>query len=382
MYFVTLVLKNLLRRKIRTSLTVIGNSIAVLVVICLVGISTDFRDSLIRSYEKRGVDLIVVRSGRTERLTSKIDQNVAQQILAIPGVAEVEGGLVEIVSSDEANLTMMPMMGRTADSFLMRELTILKGRVLRPEDTQSCLLGALVADQLNKQPGDTLELEGEPFKVLGVYESYNSFDNSAVMVLRSELQRLFDSVGQVTGFSVRLDPLLDDPDLSKRVETQIEALDDKGGKSWNLSAMPTRDFMNTTVQMRAAVSMGWVTSAIALFIGAVGMLNTMLMSVFERTKEIGILRALGWRKSRILAMILLESFALSAAGAVTGIVSAWVLVNILHQIHLFRIAVPPHLNLLAITQGCLIAVMVGAIGGIYPAMRAMQIAPTEAIRHE
>jgi putative ABC transport system permease protein len=382
MYFVTLVLKNLLRRKVRTSLTVFGNSIAVLVVICLVGISTDFRDSLIRSYEKRGVDLIIVRSGRTERLTSKVDQDVANQILAIPGVSEVEGGLVEIVSSDESNLTMVPMMGRTADSFLMRELTVLKGRILTEADKQCCLLGALLAEQLEKQLGDSVDVEGEKFKVVGVYESFNSFDNSAVMVLRSELQRLFDSPNQVTGFSVRLDPKSEDPELAKRVETRIEALADTAGKSWSLSAMPTRDFMSSTIQMRVAVSMGWVTSAIALLIGAVGMLNTMLMSVFERTKEIGILRALGWRKSRIVAMILLESLALSIGGALVGVIGAYLLVTIMHQIPLFRIAVPPHLNLMAIVQGCAIALAVGAIGGIYPAMRAMHIPPTEAIRHE
>lgn len=382
MYFVSLVLKNLFRRKVRTSLTIFGNSLAVLVVICLVGISTDFRDSLSQSYEQRGVDIIVVRSGRTERLTSKVDETVAEQIKAIPGVVEVEGGLVDLSSSDEGALSILPIMGRTADSFLMRDLHILQGRKLQVADAQGCLLGTLLAEQLNKKLGDSMEIEGETFQVVGVFESFNSFDNSSVMILRPVLQRLLDCPGKVTGFSVQLDTRAEDAQLAERVERQIEQLTDAQGHTWGLSAMPSRDFMNTTFQMRVAIAMGWATSAIALLIGSVGMLNTMLMSVFERTKELGILRAIGWRQQRILQMILCESVVLSLGGVAAGIVGSYLLVNLLHQFQLFRLIVPTHLNPWAIVQGSVIAIAVGLIGGIYPALRAMHIPPTEAIRHE
>lgn len=382
MFFSTFVLKNLIRRKVRTTLTMLGISIAVVVVICLVGVSDDFRESLVHSYEKQGVDLIVVRAKRAQRVSSSIDQSVAEQIKALPGVADVEGGLMDIVSSDESHLDLTPVIGRQPDSFLVRDLRMKSGRRLTKTDLRCAMLGALIAEHTEKQVGDQIDVEGEPFTVVGVYEAFNSFDNGAILVLRSELQRLLDRPNEVTGFSVRLDPQRLTEETVRTVESQIEELRDKNGKSWNLSAMQTRDFMNSVFEMQAARSMAWVTSFVALLIGAVGMLNTMLMSVFERTREMGILRAIGWRKSRIMTVILCESLLMSAGGALIGTIGAMIFISLLHQLPAAQIVVPTTVNPFAVVQGVVVALAMGLLGGLYPAWRAMHIPLTEAIRHE
>jgi putative ABC transport system permease protein len=125
-----------------------------------------------------------------------------------------------------------------------------------------------------------------------------------------------------------------------------------------------------------------MTSAIALIIGAVGVLNTMIMSVLERTREIGILRAIGWRKIRVVRLILYESVLLSLLGAAVGIGAAVVLTRALTWWPVVNGLVRGDVAPAVIIQGFLIALAVGLIGGAYPAYRGAHLLPTEALRHE
>ena len=128
--------------------------------------------------------------------------------------------------------------------------------------------------------------------------------------------------------------------------------------------------------------MAWVTSAVALVIGAVGMLNTMIMSVFERTREIGILRAIGWGRWRVVRMILTESILLSLAGGVVGAGGAIALVRVLANQPAVAGMVSGDVAPIVIAQGFAIALCVGLLGAAYPAYRGAQLLPTEALRHE
>ena len=120
--------------------------------------------------------------------------------------------------------------------------------------------------------------------------------------------------GQATGLVIAAkssDPAYLDA-LRRRIETAIPSV----------AATPARDYVVADTQIRLAQAMAWTTAAVAMILGAVGMLNTMLMSIFERTREIGILRAVGWRRRRVLALILGESLAIALAGTILGVVLA------------------------------------------------------------
>ena len=122
-------------------------------------------------------------------------------------------------------------------------------------------------------------------------------------------------------------------------------------------------------EMRIMQAVAWLVSAIALIIGAIGMLNTMMMSVFERTYEIGVLRALGWRKRRIVKMILCEALVLSLAGAVVGGVGGMLLLQGLSHLPWINGLLPGGVAPIVFVYGLVIAVLMGLTGGLYPAIR-------------
>ena len=111
------------------------------------------------------------------------------------------------------------------------------------------------------------------------------------------------------------------------------------------------------------------------------MLNTMIMSVFERTKEIGVL-AIGWGRLRVVKMIIMESMLLSVIGGVVGALGAIALAKVLSQVPAAAGVVDGNLAWTVILEGFLIALGVGFLGALYPAYRARQLLPTEALRHE
>ncbi|MGH7223179.1 MAG: ABC transporter permease [Gemmataceae bacterium] len=382
MRFYQFILKNLLQRKARSALTILGVAVAVTAVVALVGIADGFERSFRDLYERRGVDLIVVRAGSSEHLSSSVPQQVGEQLRALPGVRAVSPGLMDVVSFEEANLTSVALQGWASDSFLFDDLQLLSGRRLRPSDEDGVLLGMILAKNLGKTTGETIEIANRPFTVVGVFESSNPLENGSAVLLIGSLQSLMDRPHQVTGFQVILENAPDKKALIERVRQEIESLRNSRGRPWGIAATTVRDYVRNTSQIRMAEAMAWMTSVIALVIGAVGVLNTMIMSVFERTREIGILRAIGWRKTRVVRLILYESVLLSIAGAIAGIVAAVGLIHALTWWPMVNGMIRGDVAPSVMIQGFFIALAVGLLGGAYPAYRGAHLLPTEALRHE
>ncbi len=376
MRFHTFVLKNVARRPVRSALTVLGMAIAVGAVVSLVGISQGFQKSFLSMYSKRKVALIVVRAGAKQRLLSVVNTSLGEKIAAIPGVKQVNAGLIDMTSSPDLDTAMgIVVQGWPADCELFDDLEMLQGSRLIAGDHGKILLGRILAQSLGKKVGDTLTLYDEKFEIKGIYDAHTVYENGGALMLLEDLQKPTDREGKVSGFSVVLDHPKDQAEVD-RVRHQIEALDK------NLAATPTQEFVSSTTELQIADAMAWITSAVALIIGVVFILSTMLMSVSERTREIGILRAIGWGRGRIVRMILLESVLLSLSGGVAGTVIAIVMTQVLSRMPAVAGMIDSNIPPPVIGQGFLIAVLVGLIAAAYPAYYGAQLLPTEAIRHE
>jgi len=376
MRFLTFVTKNLVRRPFRSVLTVIGIALAVGAMVALVGISNGFVESFIQLYQGRGVDLVVVRAGVAERLTSALEESIGDKIRALPGVRDVTGIMMDVVSFPDLNLYGVAIAGWQPDAFLLDNLNFTSGRRLTAQDGRVVMLGSILAKNMGKHVGDKVDVfEDEPFEVVGIFESFNMVENGSMIVSLAELQRLIDRRGRVNMFNVIVENKADEAAV-ERIRHEIEAL------APGLSVMTSEGFVTSDAQIRAARAMTWMTSIVALVIGSVGVLNTMVMSVFERTQEIGILRAIGWRKSRVMRMILVEAVLLSLGGAVLGILGAVAITTSLSRLPSFSNIIASGIAPQVIGQGLLIALILGLIGGTYPAIYAALLQPTKAIRHE
>lgn len=376
MRFNKLVFKNLVRRPARSLLTVSGIAVAVAAVVALVGISRGFEHSLLKIYKLQKVDLIVSRQGAIQSMASTLDESLGPQIAKLQGVKEVSPGLVDVVSFADYDLIGVVVQGRPVDSFLVNGLKVIKGKNLEPGVENQVILGKVLAQNLGVKIGDPLEvISGFPFTVVGIYDAQNVFENGAVVMKLEEMQKLMDRPGEVSAFvvSTTSHDRAEIEDLCERIKALAPG---------RLDAKPASDFVDSRREIQMARGVAWLTSTIALVVGTIGMLNTMMTTVFERTREIAVLRAIGWRRKNVMKLILSESVMLGIVGAFVGIILAVVLTQVLSRMPASGNVVSGYIAPAIMLQGFLVALGVGLIGGIYPAYRASLMQPVEALRQE
>ncbi len=371
--FTGFVWKNLQRRRLRTLLTLCGIGMAIGAFVGLVGFSRAFEQAWLRIYSSSGTDIAVIQE---TFLSTSMDESDQSKLLALPSVAQAAPVIYNLMDlTPEVNALVY---GWKADSYELESLDILSGRAFR-DGQPEVMLGDLLAQDLKKKPGDTLEIQGSTFTVCGVYHASSALETDAVIMPLDQIQNLSSLQGKVSTFHVRLKPApkgVSQDEYLKRAQAQIEAA------LPGLRAVPAAERASNNQLVELARASTWGTSAIALIIGILGIANTMAMSVFERTREIGILRALGWKRWQVLALIQFEAAALGLGGGFLGIVLGWCALHVLAALPqtatIVSTAVP--VSLFADALG--IAVLAGLAAGALPAWRGAKLSPVEALRHD
>ncbi len=215
MGFLTFITRNMLGRPARTVLTVLGLGVGIAAVVMLTGISWGFERSMTAAYTSRGIDLVVVRAGVSDQLSSNLEQALGDTIRGVPGVESVAPSLMDAVSFEEANLASVLASGWEPGGLLIRGLRMVDGRAIELGDSRSVMLGRILALNLGKKVGDTASIAGEPFRVVGIYESDSLFETGGLVVPLAELQRMMGRKGVVTGFVVVARPGVDVKALGK-----------------------------------------------------------------------------------------------------------------------------------------------------------------------
>jgi len=369
----TIAAKNLRRRPVRSALTAAGLAAAVAAIVALVGVAESFESSFLALYTRRGADLVVQRRGGAVQLSKGVSLKLGEQIRGLPGAGQVIGGLMDMVAFEDHDLFMVIVNGWEPTCPVLDRVKIKAGRRLQAGDKDCVMLGRVLAANLGKQPGDTVEVYAQPFHVVGVFESFSVYENGAVFMLLDDLQKQMDRPGQVTGYIVQADPP-GDPRAIDALRSRIEALDPE------IAATPCAEFVASLNQMRVTRVMSWVISAVACLMGAFGILNTMAMSVFERRTEIGAFRAMGWRTWRVVVLIAEESLLPAGAGSIVGVAGGFVAIFALAHWHVTSGLVQGDLPLRAVCEGLALAAVMAILGAAYPALRFARLAPVEALR--
>ncbi|MEM1070452.1 MAG: ABC transporter permease [Planctomycetota bacterium] len=376
MWFSTFLFKNLRRRPLRSLLTITAVALGVGAVVSLVGIAVGFKASFLKLYGEVGVDLLVIKGRVGRQLESGIPESICDQILAIDGVEEVIPGLNDVISFPDQDLYMVVVNGFVPESKVFEHFQLRDGRYLREADAKKIMLGQILAENLDKQVGDQVEVyEEEFFEVVGIFDSFSVIESGSLVMSMHELQPLIGREEQVLGISV-LTTDSTDSDALNRIRGQIEALEP------GIVAREAREHIDSLTEIQLASAMAWLTSAIALLIGGVGVMNTMIMTVQERTREIGVLRAIGWRRIRVIKMILAESLILGAIGALVGVIGTVIIVKTLTSLPTVNGLIDGQIQPIVVVYGIVLAMVVGLAGGLVPALIASRMTPTDALRQE
>ncbi len=387
MRFFSFVAKNVLRRPVRSLLTGLGIAVAITAVVALLGVSDGFEKTQLSLLTARDVDLIVVGAGLSTMDTARLDESILDQLQDDPKIGAKIARITPLLM-DKVKLQSSPipivLRGYPGDSAALANMQVQPGgKTLNSSEKDGVLLGSILARNLGKKVGETVEIELKKFTVAGIYNGSSPFEDSGAIALLPTLQKLMARPGQVSEFDIVLKKgLVANASAMTAIREAVKNLKGPKGDLYHLDAVTTEEYVSNSNEIKLSKAMAWMTSAIALVIGAVGMLNTMIMSVLERTQEIGILRAIGWRKSRIMRMILGETFVLSLAGALLGIVAAVVLTKLLAALPAAQGLVQPNISPTVIGTGLVMALVVGLVGGAYPAIRGASLPPTEALRYE
>ena len=359
--------RNLWRRRTRTALTLLGIGISIAAIVALGGIAQGMVETFTRIMWDSQTDLMAIEAGIDSDF-SAIDERVGARIAARPDVEAVSGMIMTGVNTDR--MPMALVFGYHPREFAIRRFRIVEGEPLGGR--RQVIVGRRAAEQLGLEVGDTLRVLESNFRVVGIYETGLAFEEIGMVIGLQETQALTGRPRQVQLYAINLR----DPGQAEVVQDELAAIFP------DIDFALTSELAESMSDFQVLEEMVEQVSFLAVFVGAVGMLNTMLMSVLERTQEIGVLRALGWRRRHVLGMVLRESLVLGAVGGVCGIILGFGLAGLLGLVPGTFGALEPLYTPQLFVQAIVVALVAGVVGGLYPAWRATRMRPVEALRYE
>jgi putative ABC transport system permease protein len=402
MDYLLLAIKNLLRRKMRSLLTLLGIGFAVAVLYAFQEFQREYEQGMQQQINQLGAHIMVVPKGCPYEAATIVlhggkwprymDESYFDRIRRTPGISEAAPILMDaMINTTTQNNTIF--LGITGDYGKLRSKWKIRGREFSGPASREVILGTTVADKLKLKPGDVYRLrqdasgraagkEDADMRVVGVLERTGTQDDGLVFMPLHTLQEIFKLPGKIVVVLVRSERI--DSASIDRVSQDLRSL---GG---NMNIFPLSELVTNTAQLMQ-VTRAFVLAIVlvALGIGAAGVLNTILMAVFERTREIGMMKAIGASSRDIFSLILTETVLLCTFGGLAGIGVAagcargieWFLRSVLAT----QFSELPDTRLIGMSAGVMLScvafsVGLGVLAGFYPAWRASAVKPIEAIR--
>jgi putative ABC transport system permease protein len=398
--YLTLAFRNLKKRKLRSWLTMLGIFISIAAIFVLIAVSLGFQVAVEEQFRLLGTDKIFVMpqgqlAGPGTSGAVSLKEKDAEVVERVPGVREISYFYIanaEVEYNKEKRFFMVVGMpeGKTK---VMEETNAYKpdeGSLLRASDTGKIMIGSQY--KYNKvfnnplKAGDKLTINGVEFKVSCILQPIgNPQDDKLIYMYFDEFKQISNST-DVQQMIVQINPGEDIQEVAKRIEKKL--IDTRGltEKTKDFTLLTPEELLSSFGSILSIVT-GFLlgVAAISLLVGAIGITNTMYTSVLERTKEIGVMKAVGAKNSDILTIFLIESGLLGLTGGLIGVLLGmgigksieYIAINFIGT-NLLRVVFPSYLII-----GCLVfAFLVGAISGTWPAYRASKIRPVDALRYE
>ena len=370
--FIGLILRQIRSRPLRTGLTAVAVAIGVTAVMALGVLTTSLKVTATQLLQVGNADFTVAQKHTDDLINSTISEEDIAAVNRLPGVSSAIGALL---STDEYNADnpLVIEVGLDPRQQAPFGVDILEGRSYTAGADDEAMLGYVFAKKIGKRVGDTVTIGDHGYRVTGLYATNVSFGNSTVMFPLGNLQGRNRLSGQVSLGFVKVDPSANVARVRAAIERQfpqlttIESASDYGRADRNLTLI-------------SAANTGG--SILAAMIAITGVLNTSLLSFFERIREFGIYRSIGWTRGRVIRLVIGETVVVSIAGAIAGLAFGWLAINVLQHLRPLRGIFVPVYGSSIFVRSLLFALVVALVGAAYPALRAAFVAPLNALRRE
>ncbi len=362
-----MIFKNLWRRRTRSFLTILGIAIGVAAVVALSTIA----DAFLQNYGGAvglSNDLLVSQANSFDVAFSNLDEDLGQRLQSVPGVEEVEAGVYGWIVTDE--MPFFLIFGYEPNTVAMQHYRIVEGKPVT--GPKQIIIGQQAAEGLKKKIDDKLRIYGVPYQIVGIYETGQGMEESGGVVVLEDAQDIVRKQREVSLFQVGLTR---GADIDQVIE-RIEAIDD------DILASKSSEYEVNEAYAGYMEGFALGIAAIAVIIGGLGMMNAMVMSVLERTREIGTLRAVGWSRWRVMQMIIGETLLLSFIGGIAGIFLGIGLTELAAAAPGVGGLMEGSYSADVMVKGMMTAILLGLVGGVYPAWVASNLQPVEALRYE
>ncbi len=364
--------RNLHRQPLRTILTALGVSLGVVAIVSFGAMTKGLWVSTNAAIHFAGGNMMVFQAGAAADILSTLDEKQAgEALLADPDVVKASATLWHLLPAEPPKMPFIFTIGLRPEPMRENSRRLISGRY--PEADDEVLLGRIAARTLEKEVDQAVQLSRETFKVVGIFVTDVVIFDAAVVMPIERLQELSGKAGKTTGFQVTLRPGADAEVVAHRLEKTIPEI---------VAVTSAKSYKKVDQGLEIISAADRMVSFMAIIIGSVIVTNTMWMAVHERTREIGVLRAIGWSSRRVISMIIIEACGIGLLACPIGCLLGVGLGQMATILPISSQFLDPVFDWQPFVTAMVVAVTLSILGGALPAWRAARISPVEALRHE
>jgi putative ABC transport system permease protein len=387
MNILKLVSKNILRRKGRFVFTLLGITIGMASFVALLSLGGNMQGEVKKQAGMLGANLIITPKNwcaydqisilTGESLPESLQYDVLEKVSALDGITAIPY-LTQKTAVRNSPVVVIGILPEETKTFKQWEID--KGSYFASPEENSVVIGSSIANSLNLSLNDVLTVRGEQFPVKGILKQTGSNDDTAMYLPLSAVQRIYEVDGYISYISAKVEDMTN-------LDSYIAAIHNVV----NVSVTTDKQLLQSVLSILGSVNVTLqLIAGVALIAAAFGIINTMMTAVYERRREIGILRAIGSKSSSIFKIFVLESGLYGLLGGIIGVIAGFVVsffaVPLITQSGfnaLLKGAAPEaSLDISIVLSAILFSLVISIAAGLYPAWKAAKLTPVEAISYE